>query len=724
MKNFVFTEQSLNLFANLLTDEMLNTGSFKSPQEYINISFKNYEAFITYSAKDQHLDKLPFIIFQNENIKFEEYSKDEVSTILLETYRVVIQLFQTKGTSVYSPSIVYRKNNKIVLNILNDLHLFISVNFCQSQNIVVYRLTSDKSEEIESFSPNIEQFYEIENNKKEIIEEYKEQIETRALLEIDDTYNFSFTYANKEEANYTYDQWIRILSKKQKAFLENTSKKAMRLKGPAGTGKTLVMQLKAIKILRENKNARGLFTCHSWPVAFQVSDFFDRVASDITDRLEIWPLFSLAQEALGTGLGDMKILGEDSFSGKKEQIKILDSIVVNFLENEWKILKIKCSENFKNRIEAINQGNKNFLWDLLIEISCVIGANGIIPGRNKFEKYDKIERRPWMLPLEKSEDRNIVFMLYTNFMKYLESQNMMTSDQVINDYVKSLSGYKWNIERKKKGFNYVFVDEMQLFNDQERMALQFLSNNPDEYPCIYMAMDPKQAVENVYGDVGITDIIQKINPEIEHDMGISDFNLDIAYRYSQEILDFLKHVDSFYPTMGFRDLWNNKIQGTTSNKKKTGDTVDIFMRNSIEKCIIDALKMAEDYLQKGKQVAILTLSDDYYSRLMKNSNPYLKLINAMHETTVLAYTKKKIVVSKPSYIIGLQFDFVIILGCEYEISEDTPGYVYYERQFLADLYLGASRAKNKLVLINNTEASSFPNVLEKAIEKGYLIEKK
>lgn len=723
MKDFVFSEQSLITFANNLTQDMFEKEVFKSPKEYYNISYEDYEVFLTSNIKDQHFDTLPLIIFQNANIDFKKFSPSDISNILIEVYRVVTQLLQKKGTDIFSPSVVYRKHCFIVLKILENYHLFIQVNFKQSRNIIVYRLTEDKDENVENFKPDETSYNLIISHKDQIFQDYKDLMETNALAAIDDNYNFDLIYNKKSETLYTYNEWVNALSKSQLAFLNNSSKKALRLKGPAGTGKTLVMELKAIKILREEPEVRVLYTCHSWSVAIQVSDFFDRVAPECTDRIEVWPLLTVAQNSLGKNLVSVQTLGDDSYTGKREQIEILTSLITDFINNEWELYKNSCDKIFIKHMESILDGNNNFVWAIMTEISNVIGANGIMPGKNSFQKYDKIERRSWMLNLLSSNERNVIFIIYSKYMAYLRDKKIITSDQIIKDYLNSLTTYNWYYERQTKGYACIFVDEMQLFNDQERLVLPYLSSIPDEYPRIYMAMDPKQAVDHVYGDLGITDIVNQLNPEVDASIGSADFHLDVAYRYSQEILEFLKHIDSSYPTMGFKDYWNNRIQGTKAFRKRINEPVDYISFKNMSDVIKNTIEISENYTKSGQQVAILALNDISFTKLKEKENKsiYLKSVNSMKDTTALIYTKKKVVISRPNYIIGLQFDVVIIIGCGFDYETDNQSYIFYERQYLSDLYLAASRAKNKLILIGNKD-EKLPNVIQKAIEKGFVIE--
>ena len=61
------------------------------------------------------------------------------------------------------------------------------------------------------------------------------------------------------------------------------------------------------------------------------------------------------------------------------------------------------------------------------------------------------------------------------------------------DFRRFLESYTWNIRREADGYDFVIVDEYHLFNDTERYILHLLTRDPNQYPRIVMAMDPRQS---------------------------------------------------------------------------------------------------------------------------------------------------------------------------------------------------------------------------------------
>lgn len=725
MKYFVFTEQSLLAFVENITELDFQQKKFSSNSNYIYLEFEKFCVFLTNNKKDSLIDKLPFIIFDN-TFDFKSINLENLQNMFFTLHKTVCQVLQYKGTGFSSPSVLYKNKNKLSLKACDGKHLFLAINVNETNNFYVIKIAEPK-EEIEN-SPFDERISkEVDNLRNEIKTKYAESLEQREISDFGFNYNLNTIFDNESQSAYNFNQWINVLSKRQRSFFDNDDTKSLKLVGPAGTGKTLVMELKAIKILKQNPENRILFTCHSWSVACQVSDFIDSVAPELSNKITVAPLLELAKEHVNVRNKEIIILGDDSYEGKYGQIMILSEIVQEFTDSDWIVYKNQCSNDFIDQIENVSFSYNNFTWDIMTEISCVIGANGIMPGKNSFEKYKRISRRNWMLHLDNDTEKEVIFSIYEKYMNYLINKKNITSDQIINDYINYLSMYNWFYERVSEGFDYIFVDEMQLFNDQERMALVYLSRKIDEYPRIIMALDPKQSVDEVYGDLGITEIMNKSNPETEKSMGkAASYNLDIAYRYTKEILKFLQHIDAFYPQMDLGHEWDNKISGLKSSKTSNGLLPKLYTYDSKEDEIKKSIAIADDFASKGKQTIILSLQEDLFELLKKNvgNNTRYSFIYSKRDVGLLKYSKKKVLISEPNYVIGLQFDIVILVGCYSIFEKYEKNKSYYLRRFLSDLYLGASRAKTDLILTRNKTMADSLEVLEKAIEQKLVEEVK
>ena len=530
MKNMIVTEQSILVAANSINEDVLKIGEYPNSENYYKISiFENIDVLLSGNVKDSHIESLPFIII-DKNF-FDVLDSSIVSDALLEIQSLVVRYNQNHNLLGYIPSKAFCKDNRVVLNI-DKYHIFIIVNTNKTGVFFVFNATTSKTEKIEDAIPNMNLFETVLNSRKKIKELYEKQKTERKIL-VEDNINFDLYFNEESQKLYTYEDWEKHLSNLQRAFLNKPAEKAIKLRGPAGTGKTLAMELKAIKLLRENPDSKILFTCHSWAVACQVSDFISNLDYEVGKRIDTFPLLALAESKVPTDGYDTIILGDDSYSGKIEQIKLLNEIILKYQKSDWKLLQGKCSEEFTENFNSISEINNNYTWDIMIEITCIIMANGFKPIPTDRLKYISFERRDWMLPLQSNTEKEIIFSIYSNLMEKLDRDGKMTSDQIINDYINILTMFSWFRARKQEGYDYIFVDEMQLFNAQEKAVLQYLTRDPQKYPVLIMALDPKQSVDEVYSQFGVTDVYNGMNPEIEKELGNpEDICLTEAYRYT------------------------------------------------------------------------------------------------------------------------------------------------------------------------------------------------
>lgn len=724
MKNLVFTEQSILAFADSITKEKIESQNFEDSTKYILVESDDSCFFLTTHRKDSQVENVPFIIFE-QDVNLTDETADSIQDALYIVHRTVSQILQRQGTAFALPSIIYHSGNKLSLKTFGNKRLFLSIKTAKTNNFQVFKKASNK-DDLEEFSPNVNLCEKCNSFRAELKKRYEQEIDKREIEAFDRNYNLKTVFEDDKQAAFTYIDWQNKLSAPQKAFFESDCSKALKLTGPAGTGKTLVMELKLIKILKSQPDARILFTCHSWSVACQVSDFIDSIAPELSNRVDIFPLLELAKSHISLKNKDIAILGNDSFDGKYKQISILSEIIQDFLKTDWVLYRTYCSDEFVQEIEDVTEISNNFTWDLMIEFACVIGANGIFPTKNANEKYKAIDRRNWMLHLENDTEKDVVFFLYERYTKKLISKKIITSDQITNDYINYLSTYNWYYDRVSEGYDYIFVDEMQLFNDQERICLTYLSRDAGEYPKLIMALDPKQSVDEIYSDLGVSSISSKHNPETEKSMGTpSSFSLDIAYRYTRQILNFLKHIDASYPQMDLGHEWNNNIASLKDTKAKAGDVPQLYTYNSATEEVSKAISLADKFATEGKQTAILSLQDDLFRILQQQikNNPKCREIRSKREVDLLKYTKKKILISQPNYVIGLQFDAVILIGCYSIYKKYEKNKSYYQRRFLSDLYLGASRAKKILILSRNNSLEDSFDFIDSAISNGCIEEK-
>ena len=534
-------------------------------------------------------------------------------------------------------------------------------------------------------------------------------------------------------AGRTFSTWLPLLSEPQKTFLQTSADRSLKLRGPAGSGKTLAMELKVLRecyqAQEQQRAIRVLYVTHSWAMAQQVQETLELLDErDVLGNVDVFPLLTLA-EASGDRLGiaGIRILGDDSHEGKQLQLATLATILDEARRGPWLTFKASVSDLLRQRVEAepgTLEANR-LLWALMLELSCVIGAAGILPGLNANTRYLQIDRRPWMMPLPEQADRLFVFHIYDRLVRQLSERREMTTDQLINDYLASLSTYRWHAQRLERGYDMVFVDELHLFNEQERMVFPQLTRDPDAYPVVLMALDPRQSPAESYAEFSVADV--RVRESGAADRALGDYeNIDLrtVFRYTPQIHHLLRHMDGYYPTLELGADWS-VTAGEAGNTREHGEVPTLVLHSSAQSEVRTAIEDALAIADTGRRVALLCLDnaafEDYAQAIRSHSkNVRFHVVDSRDDVEKLRYSTSRVVVSQPHYVAGLQFDAVIIGGCRPTFSQYDPHQAYGLRRFLADLYLGASRARDVLHIHASGERGQFPTVLETALEADIL----
>lgn len=527
----------------------------------------------------------------------------------------------------------------------------------------------------------------------------------------------------------TYSAWLNRLSTDQRRFVEHPPVRSLKLRGPAGSGKTLALQLKALRLLydaAEKERPRVAYVTHSWAVAEQAQDALERLDErGLAQEVDVVPLLTLAEASLPMKPPGYRLLGDDSHTGKLEQLHAISRVLDSFRRGDWPVYRRVCSREFAARVEAQTGTveHDTFVWDLMGEFACVISANGILPGVNALQRYLKIERVPWMMPLENDNDKRVVVLLYTAYIRALELNRLLSNDQIIGDYLNFLATYHWHALRRDRGYDYVIVDELHLFNEQERLVFHQLTRDPDSFPILFMALDPRQSPAETYAEFKIADTTTGESGRASRTFGSPEpIDLTEVYRFTPEILAFLKHIDAHYPALELGEDWGVSI-GSARSATESGPTPLLFRHQDRTAECGSVLQRAVDACKGERRVAVLCLdhgSFDRYEGSLAMFNGRFKSIRSRDDVEQLRYSRRKIVVSMPEYVAGLQFDTVLLGGLEARFARYGPHQGYELRRLLAGLYLGASRASRVLEIHFTDAGGGMPVVIDSAVAAGTL----
>ena len=531
----------------------------------------------------------------------------------------------------------------------------------------------------------------------------------------------------------SYSGWLPQLTAEQRNFLERPAIVSTKLRGPAGSGKTLLLELKALQETYAADSAenspRILFVTHSWAMAEQVDAALSRLhdRSTTLDNISVFPLLSIAQDLIPAerhGRG-FDLLGEDNLSGKSLQLDAIERIVDQVATHDWLAFEDRCSPDFAGRVTTPRDSaeRRAFVWDLMHEFASVLSAHGILPGVNAARHYLPLPRMPWMMPLVTDGEKLFVLEIYSRLVSELRDARLLTSDQLVNDFLNYLETFAWNLRRTEAGYDLLFVDELHLFNEQERLALIFLSRDPDSHPVIFMALDPRQSPAEAYTGESLVTRSEAESGEAEAALGrIEALDLTTIHRFSPEILELVRHINNSYPTLELGEDWaldSDQLQ-TSAAPAGHRPTVSTHEDRATETAgiVADVTAQLAGRASEERLAIILvdTMAVGHYSDLDVKGASIL-LLDGRDAVDSLQYSKRAIVLSPAEYVAGLQFSSVIVAG-----FPPTPArranLGHERRRLLSLLYLAVSRATTTVSIHVNMADGGVPEVLESALDRG------
>jgi len=530
---------------------------------------------------------------------------------------------------------------------------------------------------------------------------------------------------------WTYDQWIEAISNDQRLFVEASTEKSIRLRGPAGSGKTLALTLKALREVvaarAEDRAIRVLIVTHSWSLASEIADSLSSMGMGFVDEIDAFPLLEIAQSISPQYVKDdsgFSLIANDSLSGKQAQLSEIFDLLDDFIRGDWITYRSGVSPNLAARFDADNTDERLALaWDLLVEFGSVIGAATIFPGAGAENRYAQLSRAGWMMPLKTSQDIRVVFQLYTRYMTSLEARSLLTSDQVLADLLNHLETHAWNRARKLHGYDLIFVDEFHLFSPLERQVLHYLSRDVTKYPSVFMAVDPRQSPSEAFIGVASDDTH---SGAVNGDEGMGDidnFELTTVHRFTPQILNLIKHVHHRFPTLDLGQEWDVDFTAVESSQDD-GPVPKLVLAASQEGEVFDIAKAVHD-LYSGGRMALAVVDNRQWRRFSQlaaqigNSGRFhVSTISGRSDVEGLGYRRRGLVVGPAEYLAGLQFETVLVAGIPDLQSAAT---VNDRTRLLSLLYLAISRAEREVRIFVNDEDGGVPDVLQQALPSGVLV---
>lgn len=532
----------------------------------------------------------------------------------------------------------------------------------------------------------------------------------------------------------TYSDWYpALLTGDQLRFVNQELNAPLRLRGAAGTGKTLAMAIKALKTKYDADNGQKivkiLFLTHSWAMAEHVDKLIESLDDHPGGRsnIDVFPLLSMAERDY-SDIGRLP-LGSDSAEGKRESLKMISAAIQEFIKGDWAAYKSGCSPELRQSIEAEEKSREYrvFLWDTLIEFGCVLAAQGILIRSSDRETYLRIRRQKWMMNLPTKADREVIFALWIQFMRNLKEQGYIQADQIISDYLNDLSTFYWEAAREENGYDVIFVDEMHLFNAQERLIFHNLLRDGDSTPIVVMALDPQQSPRETFVQVQMEG--DRNNANIYERAGLSGskkIDLKDVFRYTPEISNLIDSIRENAPGLDLSEDWDIP-SGTSMMESGPMPTFSISenLLDTFKKAFDLASELQRDARKNDGRLAILCMDSDRFESYLPAATAQKKdevfIISSREDVDNIRYAGKKAIFSTPEYVAGLQFDSVILLDVNQNLVPDGKFAGFHLRRFISELYLGISRAQRSVTILAAKDGGGLSPLLDTAIAGGLLV---
>jgi hypothetical protein len=544
----------------------------------------------------------------------------------------------------------------------------------------------------------------------------------------------------------TLEQWYRSkLTKEQREFVDKPHDGPVRLRGAAGTGKTLSL---VVKFLRDGLAAEASvkpiklgFLTHS----FASVDLVNAIGESLDSKgllfgaghnvkLEVRTLYDLAHKNLNFELDQLEPLSLDGREGRRLQSELITSTLRDLAGSTIVAAQFaKISSELKERWDAAVGGrDRRLIAEIMNEFASVLDAEGVRHGGERGERYAKgsYPRPSWLMRLPSELDRRFILEVHRRYRRQLGEMNTLSVDQMIGDFNSFLDSNRWDRIRERDGYDALFVDELHLFTSIERQTLhKLIRRNSDEEgkpkrPPIFMAYDLKQSPRDTFAQYSDAD-----SSLFSASTGLQNselVKLERVFRYTPQIAEFLADLDATFPAIdvpgewdaysGKAELADGAVPELTVYQDETILFADVFAQ---------AQRMARAEAGGGRRVAVLCASDEQFDKYLpvaagRYAERHLPIISR-EPSSDLRHAGKRFVFSMPEYVAGLQFETVFLIHVDAaEAPIDAGDGV--RRRFISSIYLGSSRAEKTLSIAACLTRGGRSDILDMALQRKSLNE--
>lgn len=528
----------------------------------------------------------------------------------------------------------------------------------------------------------------------------------------------------------TYDQWAQAsspLTPEQRLILESDviTRQPIRINGPAGSGKTLLMQLLCMRQLRRadaggNDKCRCLYICHNASMKdalglrFETLGAGDYMFSEPA-RLQVETLSEYCSTQLQ--LSPTDVVDSDAAETKAFQSELVAEAIKRKLSAvEWSKVEMPLIKNVMDR-----PGLMGIFVELVVhEIGISIKGHSLTHNKARYidseVPFSRLHGN--LFPAE----RRFVYEVFEEYYRQTtEEENLLDADDLAISLLAKLHTPLWNIRRKNEGVDFLFVDETQLFNENERRIFAYLTKVPPNstHLPIALALDEAQelkgSVSSGFGALGIESIVN------EH--------LENVYRCTPSILKL-----AFFVIQQTTDLFGVEFPNFTEVAKSLVPDNHSLARPPTLRVGGSSGSLGNFIAKRAKalrssnlrSVCIVVHADKYWEdakaavKRVTGAEPYV----LRRRGDVFGVARPGIVLARPEFVGGQEFDAVISVGLEDGIvppKVEPESFAESLRQrALREMYLVFTRARFRLEIIVSIN-SALSSILQPTLKNGLLV---
>lgn len=514
--------------------------------------------------------------------------------------------------------------------------------------------------------------------------------------------------------------WRKWLTTSQLKFIDTPLVVPHRIEGPAGTGKTLCLVLKAVRQLESNRMGdlthRSLFVTHSDATKRTIENLFAINGGDVflaneielltaPQSVEVTTLHELCAKLLHREISTIELVDRDAYESKLTQKLYASAAVDRALGAELNSHQPYLSDAFLNFLKLTDR------WAIAEMLQHEISVQ--IKGRAEqdLSKYKKLPALRFGFPVQSDGDRTFSFLMYDEYQRELEAAAQFDTDDVVLSAMSQLGTPIWRRRRLREGFDSIFIDETHLFNLNELSIFHKLTKNEAKHPIAY-SVDRSQAL----GDRGwTTEAFEDAFDPGKTSPAANSTDVKSVFRCSPDITDLAFSVTSSGATLftNFHDPLRSAVSTFSAEEERKAQKPSYITcagdRDMIRGAFSCADGMADEMGCQKADVAIITFGDDLFrdiQQLAIDEHKPVEVIKSRGDFDAVYRARQggRFVLSSPEFIGGLEFAGVVLVGVDGGRVPPNSSGAGESQAFLnysahQKLYVSITRAKYRVKIL-------------------------